>query len=287
MVDMRKLIGGAIAAVLMVMLTPAVAYADGESIQEETSLITSATYKTVTASCPHGKVVIGVGGRTRQAFGRVVLIGVVPKADLTEVTALARALPGHTSPWGVTATAMCADPEEYDPVPAYASGVSSAVVRCPAGKVLYSTGYLVSGGLGVEYVNSVVPSADGATATVRGVGTVSPTRVGAIAVCGNLPYYPEDYGRTQASFPLSPGVTTIGQAPPLHWYSWVVGAGVHTDRPGVFIDGFSPSAFNDDSGLHAKGRVARLETVAMLSRAAGVDSDGGVIFYGQSIGSWY
>jgi hypothetical protein len=186
---------------------------------------------------------------------------------------------------------MCADPDEYEPVPAFASGVSSAVAACPWGKVVYSVGYLVSGGLGVEYVNSVVPSVDGRTATVRGVGTVSATRVSAIAVCGNLPYEPRDYGRTENTVPLNPGLTTIGQAPPLHWYSWVFGAGVHIDRPGVFIDGFSPNAFYDSgSGLHARGRVARLDTLLLRqSRSAAADGngDGNVNFYGESIGSWY
>jgi hypothetical protein len=284
MVGMRKLMGGAIAAVLMVMLTPAVAYADGELIEEETSLIDSGSYKMVTASCPDGTVVIGVGGRTRLAGGRAVLIGVVPNAELTEVTAYAQALPGHVAPWGVTATAMCAEPEEYEPVPAYGDGISSAVVTCPKGKVHYSTGYFLGRGLGVQYVNSLVPSVDGVTATVRAVGTVAPPRVNVIAVCGNIGYYPELYGRTEATVPLSAGVTTIGQAPPLSWVSWVVGAGVHTDRPGVFVDGFSPSAFYDTStGLHAKGRVARLDAPLLRSTT----SDGEVTFYGESIGSWY
>jgi hypothetical protein len=224
-----------------------------------------------------------------QANGRVVLIGVVPNAGLTQVTALARALPGHTVPWGVTATAMCAEPEQYEPVAVFAGGNGSlSVAECPKTKVIYSVGYLIGGGLSVEYVYSVVPSADGRTGTVQGVGTAPATRLSAIAVCGNRV---ADYGRTEAAVPLSPGPTTTGNAPPLVWYSWVFGAGVHSNRSGVFVDAFSPSAFYDAAtGLHAKGRVARLDLLVApkQSRSAGVDTGGDdVIFYAQSIGSWY
>jgi len=281
MVHMRRLIGGAIAAVLIVVLTPAAAHADGEWVEEETSQINSVDLKAVTARCPQGTVVVGVGGRTRQAGGKAVLVGVVPNADLTEVTALARALPGHVLPWGVTATAMCAEPEGYAPVWQSAAGTSVATVLCPRGKVLYSTGFLVSGGQGIEYVSSIVPALDGKSATVKGVST----RLNAFAVCGDLV---TPYGRTEHTVPIGPGPTTAGQAPPLIWSSWVFGAGVHTDRAGMFIDGFSPSVFDDGSGLNAKGRVARLSpTLPRLSRSAAINDDGNVTFYGQSIGSWY
>jgi hypothetical protein len=63
---------------------------------------------------------------------------------------------------------------------------------------------------------------------------------------------------------------------------------VHTDRAGMFIDGFSPSVFDDDSGFNAKGRVARLNPILpRLARGAAVTDDGNVTFYSQSIGSWY
>src|SRR5690349_6262120 len=61
---------------------PRGAYADDERIKEETSLINSDAYKSVTASCPDDTVVVGVGGRTQKAGGKAVLIGIVPSPDL-------------------------------------------------------------------------------------------------------------------------------------------------------------------------------------------------------------
>lgn len=284
MVGMRKLMGGGLAAMLIVVFTPAAAYAWGESLQASTSAIDTAAFKAETVSCPEDTVVIGMGGLVREAAGGAVLVGLMPNSALTAVTATAKALPGNTQPWGVTVTALCAPAGDYQPVAGLASGAGSAQETCPEGKVVYSTGFFVSG-QGTNYVYSVVPSANGRHATVRAAGTVVVPTVTVRPVCGNEVH---PYGRTASTIALNPGRLTAGTAPPLTWTSWVAGAGVHTDQPGFFVDAVTPYVQTDGS-LAARARLARLPGTLLPLRSlrAAATSDGDATFYGTSIGSWY
>jgi len=65
--------------------------------------------KSVTATCPTGKRVLGTGGELAGADGRVVLDGIVPDGELRSVTANGvKDETGVAGEWSVTAYAICA-----------------------------------------------------------------------------------------------------------------------------------------------------------------------------------
>ncbi|MFI5734162.1 hypothetical protein ACIA49_28870 [Kribbella sp. NPDC051587] len=76
-----------------------------------TSPTDSATNKSVTATCPAGKKVVGTGHEIANGKGQVLLDDVVPSADLTSVRAEAfEDQDGTPNNWSITAYAVCATP---------------------------------------------------------------------------------------------------------------------------------------------------------------------------------
>lgn len=74
-----------------------------------TSALTSSN-KSVTATCPAGKQVLGTGADINAGNGQVVLDDLRPNAALSAVTAQAvEDETGHSGPWSVTAYAVCAN----------------------------------------------------------------------------------------------------------------------------------------------------------------------------------
>ncbi|WP_344156405.1 hypothetical protein [Kribbella yunnanensis] len=74
-----------------------------------TSATDSATNKSVTATCPAGKKVVGTGHEIANGKGQVLLDDVVPSADLTSVRAEAfEDQDGTANNWSITAYAVCA-----------------------------------------------------------------------------------------------------------------------------------------------------------------------------------
>ncbi|MFB6726047.1 hypothetical protein ACFCV3_38105 [Kribbella sp. NPDC056345] len=74
-----------------------------------TSPTDSATNKSVTATCPVGKKVVGTGHELLGGRGQVYLDDVVPSADLTSVRAEAfEDQDGTANNWSITAYAVCA-----------------------------------------------------------------------------------------------------------------------------------------------------------------------------------
>lgn len=74
-----------------------------------TSPTDSATNKSVTATCPTGKKVVGTGHEIANGKGQVLLDDVVPSPDLTSVRAEAfEDQDGTANNWSITAYAVCA-----------------------------------------------------------------------------------------------------------------------------------------------------------------------------------
>ncbi|MBB6566738.1 hypothetical protein HPO96_35285 [Kribbella sandramycini] len=74
-----------------------------------TSATDSAVSKSVTATCPAGKKVVGTGHEIANGKGQVVLDDVVPSSDLSSVRAEAfEDQDGTTNAWSITAYAVCA-----------------------------------------------------------------------------------------------------------------------------------------------------------------------------------
>lgn len=71
----------------------------------------SASYKSVTATCPEGKRVVGSGGDIRRAGGQVTMTAVAPTPDLTAVRVQAyEDDTGTDANWYAVAYAVCAYP---------------------------------------------------------------------------------------------------------------------------------------------------------------------------------
>jgi hypothetical protein len=152
--------------------------------------------KSVTASCPAGKRVVGAGGRIDGALGAEVAMQFVPNAALTSVTASGvEDEDGTTVDWSVTAKAVCATaPPGLQRVSAtselHSDGEVKAVsASCPAGKNVLGTGVEIPGGAGQVVLDDVFPNATLTRVLATGVedqnGYEGDWSVTAYAICAN------------------------------------------------------------------------------------------------------
>jgi hypothetical protein len=137
----------------------------GRSLVTVTSGASSAD-KSVTATCPAGKKVVGAGGEVLDGAGRVLLTDVIPDASLNSVTTTGGENGAFAGAWQIRAQAMCAPAgsiANLQRVPANASnnGTSdfskSAVASCPPGLRLYGDGYQTSGADGNVTAETIEP----------------------------------------------------------------------------------------------------------------------------------
>jgi hypothetical protein len=151
--------------------------------------------KSVTATCPAGKRVIGAGGATSGGTGVEVVLGKIePNPGLTTVSVSAfEDETGTGSVWTLDAIAICANPPpglELVSVERDAdSDPGSVTATCPAGKNLLGTGAEIDGGAGQVMLDDVRPSAALTSNTVTGVedetGTTTDWLLTAHAICAN------------------------------------------------------------------------------------------------------
>lgn len=284
MVSMRVLL--ALVVTLGAVLLPTPAHAS-PVLDEATSPYDTAVHKSAVVTCPNGKVV-GMGGRTSDSDGSVVLTGVIVDPTLSSVTAIGRARPGFNGPWSVTASVVCGNPAQFDPERVVVvGGQGTATAGCPGSKILYSSGYLIPLPNGTQYVDRVVPSSGLTQLTVHaGTTGIGPVTVAAYAICGTR--FP-DFVRLEATTDrdsTTPKTATVA-AGPIPGVGWVFGAGAIVDSPRpAFINalGFNP-------GLEgAKVRAAIAKTYPASRFIAGVDEDEDdwdTTVYGALIGTWY
>lgn len=147
--------------------------------------------RSVTASCPPGKRVIGAAGRVSPAFGFVALYEITPASDLTSVrvTAFETETPSPL-PWRITAFAVCANPLAglglVSAVSSLDSHDKAADVVCPAGTRVHGLGARVHGVPGRTLPIALFPSQPLTSAHLRmredrtGLGSLWRARVYAI-----------------------------------------------------------------------------------------------------------
>jgi hypothetical protein len=110
----------------------------GLELVSATSASTSAN-KSVVATCPSGKRLLGNGAEITGAAGQVLLDGQLPNAQLTSVTANAvEDETGTAAAWSITAYAICGS--------AVTGCASARAVDCPAGKLVTGAGIDIAGG---------------------------------------------------------------------------------------------------------------------------------------------
>jgi hypothetical protein len=132
----------------------------------------SSSTKSVTATCPEGQRVLGVGGAVSEDNGHVLLDALIQSPDLRSATATGvEGQSGFAGDWIVRVDAFCA-PElpGLERVSAFSgldSNGKSVVATCPGRKNLVGMGADLSGAGGQASLNGIVPDQLLSTATVR------------------------------------------------------------------------------------------------------------------------
>ena len=116
--------------------------------------VSSSANKSVTASCPAGKRVLGTGGEVSGGAGQVILDDIRPNAGLTGVNVQgAEDENGFSGSWSVIAYAICSNPvtgleRVVAESPSDSFGTKMFGPSCPAGKQVLGAGYELTGGAG-------------------------------------------------------------------------------------------------------------------------------------------
>ncbi|MFY1598380.1 hypothetical protein [Micromonospora sp. WMMD737] len=167
------ILGVAVAAGVVVPAAPASAAVPGLVRIAATSANDSADFRSVTATCPVGKVLTGTGYELNGATGEAVVDDLRPNggpaAAPTAVTVGAYEAEAFAGNWSLTAYAICANPVA-GLVRIAATSVSdsadfrSVTATCPVGKVLTGTGHELNGVTGEGVVDDFRPNGGSAAA---------------------------------------------------------------------------------------------------------------------------
>ena len=151
--------------------------------------------KSVAATCPSGKRVLGVGADLNTFVGQVLLDDLRPDAGLTSVTANAlEDETGNSTNWSVTAYAVCAAPVQGLARVTAGSALDSTankVVRapCPAGKQVTGMGGDINTFNGQVVLDATFPELDasgsGFAAFEDDTGNPANWSLTAYAICAN------------------------------------------------------------------------------------------------------
>ncbi|WP_146603923.1 hypothetical protein [Micromonospora deserti] len=166
-------VGLAVTGAVVVPAAPASAAVPGLVRVSATSASNSNDFRSVTATCPAGKVLTGAGYELNGATGEAVVDDFRPNGGPatapTAVTVGAYEAEAFAGNWSVTAYAICANPVAgLVRVSANSASNSndfrSVTATCPAGKVLTGTGYELTGVTGEGVVDDFRPNGGPATA---------------------------------------------------------------------------------------------------------------------------
>ena len=151
--------------------------------------------KSITATCPAGKRVLGAGGDINTSNGQILLDGLRPNSTLTNVTLNAREdETGNTANWSLTAYAICANPvaglqrlSATGPSDSANSKVNP--LNCPAGKQVVGGGGEINSANGQVVADALFPdvalSSYGAAAFEDDTGNAANWSLTTYAICAN------------------------------------------------------------------------------------------------------
>jgi hypothetical protein len=156
----------------------------------------SASPKSLSTSCPAGKVVTGAGGDVSTGNGEVVFDDLTPSADLKSVTVKGvEDQNGLAGNWAAAVQPICAYPlggmQRVAATSPLDSSNKSVTVTCPAGKKVVGMGSDINAGNGQVGVDDFRPSTDLTSVTVQALedqdGQAGPWNVTVYAICANPP----------------------------------------------------------------------------------------------------
>jgi hypothetical protein len=190
-------IAGLAATMAVVQVAPAVADVPDHELVIEISDINANQTRSVPATCPAGKDLIGMGGAVVGGGGNVLIESIVP--DLTTETVVVSAREGRwgwSDDWYVKATAVCADqgsvPGRYlvDDETSSLTGQpsASADAACDPGDRLLGAGFELSGAPGRLHLTTLLPTEDAVIAAGEedSIGTSALWQVKVIGLCAAL-----------------------------------------------------------------------------------------------------
>jgi hypothetical protein len=214
--------------------------------------------KSVTATCPAGKRVVGTGADINAGNGQVAIDDMTPNAGLTAVTVQAlEDQNGQAGPWNVTAYAICANPiaglERVTASSALDSNTSKNIMAsCPGGKGTVGTGSDINAGTGQVQQTQVFAGAARSDMFAREDedGFAGPWSITAFAICADVATraqsgLPPDSNDKFLNGPCSNGMVHTGVGAEI---SGAFGqAGVH-GFPAPFLSSTPVQATEDQTG---------------------------------------
>jgi hypothetical protein len=154
-------------AVSTVAASPAQAAVPGLQIVSAVTVADSVSPKSVVATCPAGKRVIGTGVYLDGVAGDVVIDDLVPTASAVVATAYERG-GGTAASWWLRAFAICANPLPgltiVSATTAATSAHKSGSAACPTGTRVLGAGAAIAGGLGEVVLDALWPDTTAVTA---------------------------------------------------------------------------------------------------------------------------
>ena len=201
--------------------TPAQASVSGLQIVSAVSSANSTSPKTIIASCPTGKRVIGTGFIIDGDATQVVLDDLIPTSTSVMATGYEDG-DATTGDWWIRAFAVCADPLPGLEIVALTSASSSAsklaTATCSSGKRILGSGAAITGGTGQVVLDEMAPGDTTASATAYEDvdGTTANWTVTSYAICAVAPAglqvvlsttFP-DYSSSQTATPGCPSGTS-------------------------------------------------------------------------------
>jgi hypothetical protein len=151
-----------------------------------------ASPKSVTATCPAGKRVVGTGVYIDGVDGRVMLDDLIPTSTTVRVTGYEDQA-GTSASWWIRAFAVCSDPlrglEIVSATKVAGPNGATANASCSAGKRSLGAGASITGGLGQVVLDAMRPTDAGASATAFEDADGAPRtwRLTSYAICAVAP----------------------------------------------------------------------------------------------------
>jgi hypothetical protein len=283
--SLRSLAAGATAALIAATFVAGAAPARADVthhtpfLLDAVSLVDGSPAKEVVVHCPDRTSLFSAGGRVTgpaAGTGQVVIVQVVPDAQLTQVTVRAVARNGYTGAWSLTGQAICeASSQPMRRVASTTVGQRDATATCGNGTKVFGTGFRIVGDPSLVFVNAIVPDADLTRVRVRAAGSM-PAEVTAYAVCRA----PSD--RMQRITTVSPAQSEWPRAllVPDSEQEHVYGVG-GSAGPGAFLDGLVLRPDNAGGGIRA------VLAGPVNGRVDGDDSTEDSEAYGVLLGSFH
>jgi hypothetical protein len=255
----------------------------GHEIVGAPSVVDSANSKSVTATCPTGKQVVGAAGNKSLAAGGQALVSRIrPDPGLKSVTVSGREDgSGFAGNWGMSAYAFCATPlpglERVVATSATNSSNKSISAVCPGGKKLLGAGGEITNGSGQVVLDELRPRADLTGVLITGLedgnGYAGNWSVTAYAVCATPPAGLQRAAATSASDTNDKSVQANcpGGKRPLGTGGEVNSGGGQVSMdlsPFTVVDdvvGANARAFEDDTGFTGNWSVTAYAICAAVS----------------------